>query len=187
LIAETEMNTELTNFNKVKEFNTIFGVEREKEFIPETFNNEALVRLRMDLIREEMRELEDAVRDRDRKETVDALADILYGVYGMGDCLGVDLDKAFDIVHSSNMSKLADTEEQARASVELYRLEGKYDTPSYRPIETPRGLKYLIFNVSSGKVLKNKDYIPANFDVLFGNGDGNGGNNKEVDKNANID
>jgi predicted HAD superfamily Cof-like phosphohydrolase len=159
----------MSNFNKVKEFNTVFGVERTGEggFTQNVFDNEKMVQLRMNLIREEMQELEEAVRNRDRKETVDALADILYVVYGMGDCLGVDLDKAFDIVHSSNMSKLADTEEQARASVEAYREEGTYDTPSYRPIETPEGTKFLIFNVSSGKVLKNKDYTPANFDALL--------------------
>jgi NTP pyrophosphatase (non-canonical NTP hydrolase) len=174
----------MSNFNKVREFNTVFGVERQNEFTENTFDNENLIRLRMDLIREEMRELEDAVRDRDRKETVDALADILYVVYGMGDCLGVDLDKAFDIVHSSNMSKLADTEEQARASVEAYTREGKYDTPSYRPINTPRGLKYLIFNQSSGKVLKNKDYIPANFDVLFNTNETVSGSK---DKNISVD
>ena len=51
--------------------------------------------LRMGLIREEMKELEEAVSNRDRKETIDALTDILYVVYGMGDCVGINLDKSF--------------------------------------------------------------------------------------------
>lgn len=158
----------MSNFQKVNEFNTVFRVERSTEkYGPQVFNNESMVNLRMNLIREEMRELEEAVANRDCKETVDALADILYVVYGMGDCLGVNLDKAFDIVHQSNMSKLADTEEQAVASVQKYLEDGTYDTPAYRCIETPTGTKYLIYNQSTGKVLKNKDYKKADFAELL--------------------
>ena len=58
-------------------------------------------------------------------ETIDALADILYVVYGAGASFGIDLDKAFDIVHRSNMSKLCQTEEDAIETVRIYK--EKYD------------------------------------------------------------
>ena len=62
-----------------------------------------LVRLRLELISEEFKELIDATNEHDMVETIDALADILYVVYGAGASFGIDLDKAFDIVHRSNM------------------------------------------------------------------------------------
>jgi predicted HAD superfamily Cof-like phosphohydrolase len=77
------------------------------------FEKKDVVKLRMDLIREEVQELEDAVKEKDFKETVDALGDIVYVVYGMAVSMGIDLHKAFKIIHESNMSKLCKTEEQA--------------------------------------------------------------------------
>ena len=158
-----------TNFQKVSQFNNTFGVEKLKHFDENAFSNKKLLQLRMNLIREEMRELEDAVRTNDRKETIDALSDILYVVYGMGDCLGINLDRSFSIVHHSNMSKLADTEEIAKESVDRYKQNPNcpYDTPNYRPIQTNNGIKYLIYNESTGKVLKSKNYTRANFDELL--------------------
>ena len=156
-----------TNYEMVKEFNNVFGVEKESKFVDEVFDNKKLVKLRMDLIREEMQELEDAVEQRDRKEVIDALSDILYVVYGMGDCLGINLDHSFDIVHRSNMSKIADTEKQAIESGEQYKQSGTYDSPVYRSIEVDGVEKYLIYNESTKKVLKNKDYTKANFDDML--------------------
>ena len=71
----------------------------------------------MDIIREEVAELEEAVKEKDFKETIDALGDIVYVCYGMATSMGVDLHKAFKIIHKSNMSKLCKTEEQAKRSV----------------------------------------------------------------------
>jgi len=71
----------------------------------------------MDLIREEIDELEDAIKNKDYKETIDSLGDIVYVCYGLATSMGVDLHKAFKIIHESNMSKLCKTEEQAKRSV----------------------------------------------------------------------
>ena len=151
-----------TNYQKVDEFNRIFGVKLYPELNPNVLQDDpVLVEQRMKLIREEMRELEDAVRDNDIVETVDALADILYVVYGMCNALGVDADEAFRIVHENNMSKLCSTEEEAKETVRYYE-ENKeklgYDSPDYRETENGR---WAVFNRSTKKVLKSIKWKPV--------------------------
>ena len=70
------------------------------------FSSDNINRLRVDLIEEELEELKDAINKKDLKETVDALTDILYVAYGAGHAFGVNLDKCFEEVQKSNMSKL---------------------------------------------------------------------------------
>ena len=70
------------------------------------FPNEKIVKLRYELIKEELEELNQAINDKNIKEVADALTDILYVTYGAGTAFGIDLDKCFDEVHQSNMSKL---------------------------------------------------------------------------------
>ena len=70
------------------------------------FPNEKIVKLRYELIKEELEELNQAISDKDIKEVADALTDILYVTYGAGTAFGIDLDKCFNEVHQSNMSKL---------------------------------------------------------------------------------
>src|SRR5688572_29288853 len=103
----------MTNYEKVVTFNTLYGVlEKDKSKPQQQIINEAMF-----LIREEMKELEDAVKDNNRLEMVDALADILYVVYGMGKRIGVDMDKVFDLVHENNMSKMCKDKETAERTV----------------------------------------------------------------------
>ena len=93
----------MTNFESVRKFMEIFGQEiREKAEFP----NEKITSLRYELIREELEELKEALDNKDIKEVADALADILYVTYGAGHAFGIDLDKCFEEVQSSNMSKL---------------------------------------------------------------------------------
>ena len=159
--------TSKTNFQKVIEFNDGFGVPVSDSIQMNVFKeNPGLVKLRLDLILEEVRELTDAAKDHDMVETIDALADILYVVYGAGASFGIDLDKAFDIVHRSNMSKLCMTEEDAVETLRIYKEkyekgESPYDTPTYR---LSKDSKYwVVYNESTGKILKNYKYTPANF------------------------
>ena len=70
------------------------------------FPDEKTVQLRCDLIKEELDELNQAIKDKDIKEVADALTDILYVTYGAGHTFGVNLDKCFEEVQRSNMSKL---------------------------------------------------------------------------------
>ena len=160
-----------TNFDKVCTFNKVFGLPHNDNLQKNVFTeNPKLVKLRLDLITEEVKELEEAIQNHDMKEVIDALSDILYVVYGAGSSFGIDLNKSFDIVHDSNMSKSCETEEQAIETVEQYKNlyevgDSPYDTPSYRFDETS-GL-YLIFNESTGKILKNKDYKEADFTEML--------------------
>ena len=93
----------MTNFESVKKFMETFGQEiREKASFPD----DKITSLRYDLIKEELEELKEAMDNRDIKEVADALTDILYVTYGAGHAFGIDLDKCFEEVQNSNMSKL---------------------------------------------------------------------------------
>ena len=93
----------MTNFESVKKFMQTFGQEVN---IKAGFPNEKITKLRLDLIREELSELEEAIEKKDIKEVADALTDILYVTYGAGHAFGINLDKCFEEVQNSNMSKL---------------------------------------------------------------------------------
>jgi len=93
----------MTNFKSVKKFMETFGQEiKEKAQFP----NEKITSLRHDLIKEELDELKEAMDNNDIKEVADALTDILYVTYGAGHAFGINLDKCFEEVQNSNMSKL---------------------------------------------------------------------------------
>jgi predicted HAD superfamily Cof-like phosphohydrolase len=93
----------MTNFERVRKFMEIFGQEiKEKAEFP----SEKITSLRQDLIKEELDELKEAIDTKDIKEVADALTDILYVTYGAGHAFGIDLDKCFEEVQNSNMSKL---------------------------------------------------------------------------------
>jgi len=95
----------MSNFKSVKKFMQTFGQEiKNKAEFPE----EKIVKLRLDLIREELEEFREAVEKKDIKEVADALTDILYVTYGAGHAFGIDLDRCFEEVQNSNMSKLGD-------------------------------------------------------------------------------
>ena len=93
----------MSNFQRVKKFMQTFGQEVKNKA---EFPNEKIVQLRSDLIKEELDELNQAIKDKDIKEVADALTDILYVTYGAGHAFGIDLDKCFEEVQQSNMSKL---------------------------------------------------------------------------------
>ena len=93
----------MSNFNSVKKFMHTFGQEVKNKA---EFPTEKIVQLRYDLILEELSELKEAIDSKDLKEVADALTDILYVTYGAGHAFGVNLDKCFEEVQNSNMSKL---------------------------------------------------------------------------------
>ena len=93
----------MTNFEMVKKFMKIFGQKvKEKAEFPE----KEISSLRYELIKEELEEFKEALEKKDLIEAADALTDILYVTYGAGHAFGIDLDKCFDEVQKSNMSKL---------------------------------------------------------------------------------
>jgi len=95
----------MSNFNKVKTFMETFGQEVKTK---PSFSTDKINNLRYDLIKEELEELKVAMENKDLLEVADALTDILYVAYGAGHAFGIDLDKCFDEVQNSNMSKLGE-------------------------------------------------------------------------------
>ena len=95
----------MTNFEKVGNFMKTFGQEVKKK---PSLSSDKINKLRLDLIQEELNELKAAMKSNDLLEVADALTDILYVTYGAGHAFGIDLDKCFQEVQNSNMSKLDD-------------------------------------------------------------------------------
>mgnify|MGYP001429059004 FL=1 len=95
----------MTNFQKVKTFMQTFGQEVKSRA---SFSTEKINQLRYNLINEELEELKQAIEKKDLLEVADALTDILYVAYGAGHAFGIDLDRCFEEVQNSNMSKLGE-------------------------------------------------------------------------------
>ena len=95
----------MTNFLSVKKFMETFGQEVKTKA---EFPSDKIINLRYDLIKEELDEFEEAIKSKNLKEIADSLTDILYVTYGAGHAFGIDLDKCFDEVQRSNMSKLGE-------------------------------------------------------------------------------
>ena len=93
----------MTNFDKVGIFMKTFGQEIK---VKPSLSSEKINQLRYNLIKEELSELEEAMKSQDIVEVADALTDILYVTYGAGHAFGINLDKCFEEVQNSNMSKL---------------------------------------------------------------------------------
>lgn len=147
---------------QVEDFHDTFNVPvLEKPTIP----SEERCELRIDLLQEELDELKQAIEDRDIVEIADALTDLQYVLngaileFGMKDAF----EELFDEVHDSNMSKTCETEEQAKETVDSYTEKG---------IETyfkkaNDNYTYNVYRKSDDKVLKNKDYRPANLKPIL--------------------
>ena len=95
----------MSNFSKVGVFMKTFGQEVKNK---PSFSSDKINKLRVDLIKEELEEFKEAIKNKDLLEVADALTDILYVTYGAGHAFGIDLDKCFDEVQNSNMSKLSE-------------------------------------------------------------------------------
>jgi len=93
----------MSNFSKVGVFMKTFGQEVKDK---PSFSTDKINKLRLDLIKEELNELTEAMNNKDLLEVADALTDILYVTYGAGHAFGINLDKCFEEVQNSNMSKL---------------------------------------------------------------------------------
>ena len=106
----------MTNFEKVGLFMSTFGQEVKKK---SELSSEKINSLRLSLIQEELDELTKAINENDVLEVADALTDILYVAYGAGHAFGINLDKCFEEVQKSNMSKLG---EDGKA---IYNEQGK--------------------------------------------------------------
>lgn len=156
---------EPTNFEKAVEFNRTAEVEVNKTGEYWVFEVQSkMVELALSLIKEETRELEEAVAAKDMVEVLDALGDILVVTYGMAYRLGYNADEVYDLIHRSNMSKFCVNEAEAQATVEKYLADfaagtSTYDSPAYRC--SADGKYFIVYNTSTGKILKNINYKPV--------------------------
>lgn len=159
-----------TNFEKAVEFNQTAEVEMNKSCGLNSGSPSASVVFReqpklvagaLALIREEVRELEEAVQAEDMVEVLDALGDILVVTYGMAYRLGYNVDEVYDLIHKSNMSKFCSTEDEARETVAKYQREftagtSPYATPAYR--QSKDKSRWIVYNQDSEKIIKNMNY-----------------------------
>lgn len=152
-------------FQKVVEFNKLFGVLDSSDMEPKCDileKDPKTVEFCLKLIREENKELEQAVKDNDFVEVIDAIADSIYVLLGMSARLGVNMDDAFRLVHENNMSKLCKTEEEAQRSVKYYESNKEklgYDTPAYR--RAVDDIHWVVYNESTKKILKSIEWVPV--------------------------
>ena len=144
----------MTNFEKVKKFMETFGQEvRTKASFP----SEKIVELRNALIHEELSELKIAIQDKNIVEVADALTDILYVTYGAGHAFGIDLDKCFNEVQNSNMSKLDDKGKP------IYNERGKVmKGPNYFKPNLKKFMKENYFWILTGIALGLLFYLEIN-------------------------
>jgi predicted HAD superfamily Cof-like phosphohydrolase len=148
--------------NQVADFHRTFKHPiLEKPQIP----SEDRCKLRVSLIAEELKELEEAIKDKDIVEVADALCDIQYVLSGavLEFGLGEKFKELFEEVQRSNMSKACDTEEEAQATVEHY--EKERDTPCYY---TKQDGKWLVYRKGDNKTLKSIRYSPADLNKILG-------------------
>ena len=123
----------MTNFEKVGLFMTTFGQEVKNK---PSLSSEKINSLRINLIEEELEEFKQAIKNKDLKEAIDALTDILYVTYGAGHAFGVNLDQCFEEVQKSNMSKLS------KDGKPIYNQHGKVmKGPSYFKPDLSRFIK----------------------------------------------
>ena len=117
-------------------------------------------------IQQETINLENQINNEQYEGLSESLNNLLYLTYFCGAVLNINLDKSFEIVHKSNMSKLCLTEDLAKETVEWYKKnESRYDSPTYR--ESYDKKYYVVFNKSTGKILKSINYTPACFKVML--------------------
>ena len=155
----------MSNYEKIVEFHKAFGLVHNDDHEQSTLDDEALVKLRLGLIEEEFGELKEAIKERDFTEVRDAIADLLYVTYGTASSFGIHADKDFDVIHKSNMTKLCKTEDEAKETVQWYK-DNKlsvYDSPNYRLSNDK--IHWVVYNESTGKILKSINYQPVKFNV----------------------
>jgi predicted HAD superfamily Cof-like phosphohydrolase len=163
-------NSNNSNFAKIVEFHKQFGLPHYETSQIESLQNEKLLKFRTDLIEEEFGELKEAINQKDFVEIADALGDILYVTYGFCSSLGINADQIYNLIHESNMSKLCVSEEEAQNTVNWYKEQYEqnlqpYDTPAYRISEN--GKYYVVYNQSSGKILKSINYNAVDLQYLI--------------------
>ena len=170
-------NPKQTCFEMVGEFHQVFNHPHHKipqyDLLNENASIDAknLLLQRLNLIKEEVKELEEAIETHDYHEVVDALCDIQYVTHGFAHVIGVNLDRHFREVHECNMTKICRTEEEAIATVEHYKSNPSINK-NYNPAYEKRGNYYVVFDDqnpdrASCKILKSRFWCSPNHEKVI--------------------
>lgn len=163
LFKDFTSNTQFNNFENTKKLFNFKQCNLKSSFRDTTYNILDLNKSKLILLREYFDTNISPKIASDKFKNI--LLDCLYNVYVSSIAYRIDIDTAFDIVHKSNMSKLALDENIAKSTVENYiKKDIRYDTPNYR--QSPNKLGWIIYNESTNKVLKSIEYTPADFSTL---------------------
>lgn len=158
----------MSNFDKVKEFMKYFGQKVNDTPDVNLLNDSKLKNLRIKLIEEEVNELKEALNNNDYVEVLDAILDILYVTYGAGAAYGFDIDKGFDLVHKSNLSKMCFSEDEAEKTLNKYKsdeiLSKTYPSPVIKQLDATH---WIVIESSTGKALKSINYHPVDLSLLI--------------------
>ena len=159
-------NNSKTNFDMVKNYLK----DSDNKILCNLFDNNELVQhIRLNHLESFLKEvnmLERYIKQKSLLKVENSLVKLLDYTYTLGCILGIDLNKSFEIVHLSNMSKLCINSSIAEESVEKYKNDDRYDTPNYRECYQKPGF-YVVYNKSSGKILKSHQYTPADFKSML--------------------
>jgi predicted HAD superfamily Cof-like phosphohydrolase len=148
-----------TCFQLTKQFNISSGIQNMVGFNLD--ENKEIITFHINTIGDSMKELDQFVAAKDMEKVIITLSKLLKVVYSMGVSFNIDVDYGFNLVHESNMSKVCVDEAEAIKTVQYYTAAFKdgfepYDTPNYRLSDD--GSKYIVYNVSSSKILKSVNY-----------------------------
>ena len=164
------LNNTLSNYQLIKQICEAEDIVIPDSIYSDLFNNPTplIINEWMVKINNSMNELNEHHVGRNYYDLKKILIFLLIITYRIGIMLCIDLDRSFDIVHSSNMSKLCKTDKEAIDTVNWYKQnETRYDTPCYRRADT--GDYWVVYNKSTGKILKSIHYTPANFTSMISN------------------
>ena len=170
-VSLVKNTSQFTNFQKVVYFNNKIGTTVNTTPVVDIFDKDPYcVSSKMYDIQKNMLELEDNVSDKNYIGTIYSLTNLLHSIYSMGAYIGTDMDKAFDLVHESNMSKLCSSESEAIDTVNWYYDEFRqnklpYDSPNFR--KSNDGKYWIVYNESSGKILKSINYNVVDLSKLL--------------------
>ena len=154
-----------TNYNIMKGIKN-YNFDNSKGIKENYIKNKSQVINLLELLKINRDILKEAVDSYDYEVILTCLINLTYYTYHIGCVLNIDLDKSFNIVHSSNMSKLCKTEDEASETVYNYiKNDDRYDSPKYR--KSDLGDYYVVYNGSTNKILKSINYTPANFDTML--------------------
>lgn len=152
-----------TNFDLVNEFNRTAGNPvRDNIVDDDVFDTEPhMIQSRLALIQEEVKEVVEAIEDKNLNDVAKELGDVLVVTYGMLGYLGINANRLMECIMKSNMSKFVpiDNECVAVESCSKIQSEGRYDTPTYKKSDC--GKYWIIYNKSTDKILKSIEYKPV--------------------------